>query len=238
MVLLVYFNHLKKFLEQNKKNPYINEEEDHQENMHSPMRMNYPQKIHMKNNTIEDTKYIIPPLDLSKTKKGGKCSNNSNYNQKNNADISNIKPEEILKLRRKNIEIEEWQETVKKVCLSEEEIDRYFNNKMLHKLIDAIENLIKIITKRNENLNNIKQENMSLSSQYSQLKNEQLNLTNNYFLLKQKYKELENQKHNSYKTDDLLDTSMVIIIYNYISLKNRLITQVEYTTLENTDQIK
>jgi hypothetical protein len=238
MVLLVYFNHLKKFLEQNKKNPYINEEEDHQENMHSPMRMNYPQKIHMKNNTIEDTKYIIPPLDLSKTKIGGKSSNNSNYNQKNNADKSNLKPEEILKLRRKNFEIEEWQETVKKVCLSEEEIDRYFNNKMLHKLIDAIENLIKIITKRNENLNIIKEENMSLSSQYSQLKNEQLNLTSNYFLLKEKYKELENQMHNSYKTDELLDSSMVIIICNYISLKNRLITQVEYTTMENTDQIK
>lgn len=172
------------------------------------MRLHFPEKIHMKNNTTEDAKYVIPPLDLSKTKKG-KASNNIKMNQSCLDDKSNLAPEEILKLRKKNFEIEEWQETIKKVSLSEEEIDRYFNNKMLHKLIDGLENLIKIITNRNNVINGLKIENMSLSSDYSKLKNEQLNLTNNYFLLKEKYKELQDQVNNYDKREGLFDTSMV-----------------------------
>ncbi len=175
--------------------------------MNSPMRIHFPEKIHMKNNTTEETKYIIPPLDLSKTKKGAKPSNNIN-NTQTNINKSNLKTEELLKQRKKNFEIEEWKETVNLVSLTEEEIDRYFNNKMLHKLIDALENIVKIIANKNENINILKNENMSLCSQLSQLKNEQLNLTNSYFLLKEKYKELEVINYN--RRDELFDTSMIV----------------------------
>ena len=174
------------------------------------MRIHFPEKIHMKNNTVEDTKYIIPPLDLSKTRKGAKASNNSNNNQTSITDKSNLKLEELIKLRKKNFEIEEWQETVKLVSLTEEEIDRYFNNKMLNKLIHALENLVKIIVNRNEDINKLKNENMSFSSQISQLKNEQLNLTSSYFLLKEKYRELEIYMNNHDKRDEFHDASMVI----------------------------
>lgn len=229
------------FSDQNKKYNQKNDEDEHQENLHSPMRFHFPEKIHMKNKTVEDTKYIIPPLDLSQTKKGAKASNNSHNNQSNISEKSNLKPEELLRLRKKNFEIEEWQETVKLVSLSEEEIDRYFNNKMLHKLIDALENLVKIIANRNENVNSLKKENMSLSSQISQLKTEQLNLTKSYFLLKEKYRELEDNMHDFDKRNEFFDTSMVINkskLNLLLYLKTRLIIRVECTIMENTQQTK
>lgn len=168
----------------------------------------------MKNNTVEDAKYIIPPLDLSKTKKGVFINKINNDNNK-----SNLKPEEILQLRKKNFEIEEWEETVKLVGLTSEEIERFFNNKMLNKLINALENFVKIIREKNKNINEIKKENMGLSSQLSQLKNEQINLTNNFIILKEKYRELENHLNKIDRKSDLFDSSMVNSVY-YYKIKN------------------
>ncbi len=171
------------------------------------MRIHFPEKIKMKNFTTEDTKYIIPPLDLTKTKKA------LNLNNKNNIESNkgNINPEEILYSEKKSFEIEEWQETIKLVGLTTEQIERFFSNKMLNKLTNSLENLLKIIVDRNNKISLIQKENMSLSSELSQLKNEMLNLTKNYIILKQELKDMENKNNNMDKRGggDLLDTSMV-----------------------------
>lgn len=202
----------KKYNKNNINSNYIDkkiDEDENYENLHSPMRIHFPEKIHMKTKTIEDTKYVIPPLDLSKTKKGA----NSNINKNNNNIKSNLKPDDKDQLRKKNFDdLEEWQETIKVVGLSNEEIDRFFNNKMLHKLIYAIENLIKIICEKNEKLKYLKEENMDLSSQHTQIKNEQINLAKSFILLKEKNKLLE--MHISKieaKEGEVFDTSMVNI---------------------------
>lgn len=190
------------------------EDDEFSEDLHSPMPIHFPEKIHMKNNTVDEVKYIMPPLDLTKTKKGGNNAKNNSANIKSNNTISTpLKTEEVLLIRKKNFEIVEWQQTIKLVGLSQEEIERFFNNKMISKLIDSLENLVKIIAERNEKIKILTKENLNLSSQLSTLKTEQLNLTKNFILLKDKYKDIENKINNTDDRSLKSDTSMMVSLF-------------------------
>lgn len=189
------------------------DDDDYNIDMHSPMPIHFPEKVHMKK-TTDEVKYIMPPLDLTRTKNK---NNNSTIN--NN---KNVKEEEKILSRKKNFEIEEWIQTMSKVGLTPEEMERYINNKIISKLIDSLENLIKIIIERNINIQNLTNENMTISSQNSKLKTDSILMTRNFITLKDKCKDLENKFLLMDHANENSDVSMVYFIQNFF-ISNKIV---------------
>jgi hypothetical protein len=156
--------------------------DDYQYNLYSPLPFNFPEKVHMVS-TIEENKYIIPPLNIAKAKKERGKSENSPITQ----EYDKVKEKEFpLKEigKKRNFETEEWLDILKLVNLTPEELDRLSKNKMLVKLIDAIELLNKVILERNMQIRLLNKENESLNQKNSTLNNDNIKLSRNFFEIK------------------------------------------------------
>jgi hypothetical protein len=162
------------------------------------MLIPFPKKIIMSENIVDDVKCIIPPLDLTRMNKD-KCYNYNYFNE--NKDNSNKKNSlERIKILEKN---EIWNKLIKNLDISKEEIERYFENKMLNKLILLIENLVNLINEKNKKIKNSKNE-------INKLRNENITISNN--LIKQgrfKFK---------FTDEDISEYSIVFLILYYIIL--------------------
>ena len=150
----------------------------------------------MTDKTVEDVKCIIPPLDLARMKKHKKYNNYSD--KKQNAIIKTNK--ERIKILEK---IEEWNKLIENLEISKEEIERYFENKMLYKLILLVENLVNLVNERNKNIKKFAEENSKMSSEINKLRNDNIKISKN--LIRQR-----NLKMFEIKTEeDLSENSMV-----------------------------
>lgn len=169
-------------------------------------------------NTLDDIKYIMPPLDLTKTKKGNNNKNNSINN--NNSKNTKANTEDItLNKKRSNFESEEWLGIMKNVGLTEEEMERFFKNKFIAKLVDAIDNLLIIIFEKSKLLGQTLIDKASLNKEISSLKKDNISLTQNYLEIREKLKNLENKKKvRQNATDDNDDLNGSMVNYNLHNL--------------------
>lgn len=169
------------------------------------MPVNFPEKIKMAN-TFEDIKYIMPPLDLSKTKKGNK--NNQNKNQ--------IQENDLVNKKRSNFECEEWLGIMKSLGITDEEMERLLKNKFTSKFVEAIGSLISIILERTNLLNLAHSHISSLNKELASLKKDNLNITKNYLELNEKFKNVKNNKYQRNESEvntDYLNSSLVIFTH-------------------------
>jgi len=181
------------------------------------MPIHFPEKIKMSTSHIEDIKYIMPPLDLTRTKKGHNNKNQNIFNQNNNnSQTQNTKAntEDITLNKKRNFETDEWISIMKTVGLTEEEMDRFLKNKFIVKLIDSIDNLIGMVLEKNKIISQIQYEKSILNNQISVFKKDNVTLTQNYLELKDKLKVMEQTKIKAKKTKneedgDDLNSSLV-----------------------------
>lgn len=183
--------------------------------------MNFPEKIKMGNSHLEDVKYIMPSLDLTKTKK---MNNHRNHNISNNNNSQNTKAntEDIILNKKQNFETDEWINVMKTVGLTEEEMDRFFKNKFIFKLIDAIDNLIGMILEKEKLLIQIQYEKSILNNQIAIYKKDNLTLSQNYLDLKKTMKVSNTKNYKSSQREELNSSLVkslfnIIIIYIFIS---------------------
>ena len=181
-------------------------------NLNSPLPYNFPEKVKMKSTTLDDIKYIMPPLDLNKTKKSFQI-NNSNINNSQNTKANS---EEITINKKRNLENEEWLDVMKNVGLTEEEMERFLRNKFISKLINAIDILIGTILGKNKIITEISHEKSVLNSQIRIVKKDNMNLTKNYLELALKLKNLQDDDENK----DKLNNSMVFIMFLILKENN------------------
>jgi hypothetical protein len=180
------------------------------------MPIHFPDKIKMCSSLIEDIKYIMPPLDLTRTNKKyeNKVQNLSNYNN-NNSQNTKANSEDITLNKKQNFESEEWTTIIKSVGLTEEEMDRFLKNKFISKLIEAIDNLIGLVLEKRKTIDLIQYEKSILNNQINAFKKDNVNLTQNYLELKEKLKSFEENKikeelENKKDDDDEINSSLVL----------------------------
>lgn len=170
-------------------------------NLHSPLPMNFPEKIKMGNSHLEDVKYIMPSLDLTRTKKG---NNNRNIiSNNNNSQNTKANTEDIILNKKQNFDTDEWINVMKTVGLTDEEMDRFFKNKFIFKLIDAIDNLIGMILEKEKLILQIQYEKTILNNQIAIFKKDNITLSQNYLDLKKKIKVSEIKNYKSSQGEEL-----------------------------------
>jgi len=159
------------------------------------MKINFPEKIKMTNSHIEEVKYFIPSLDLNKTRNGKikGIQNNSNTNN-NNYQNTKENTEDFTINKKRNFESEEWLSVMKAVKLTDEEMERFFKNKFISKLIDAIDNLIGFLIEKANLTAQLQNDKSILNNQISVYKKDNVTLTQNYLEIKNKMKAFEDKK--------------------------------------------
>jgi hypothetical protein len=115
------------------------DEDSYNYNLYSPIADNFPEKIQC-TNANEETRGIIPTLDLSKTK-------NANYKLEKKEEEKG-KTSRITKKLLKQ-ENEEWLVSLKYAGFNQEELLRFSKNKLLTKLFEVMLNLNRIIEEKN-----------------------------------------------------------------------------------------
>lgn len=97
-----------------------------------------------------------------------------------------------------NYECEEWIDIMKNVNMHPDEYEKFSRNKMLTKLIDAIEMLNRLVMDKNLQINVLEEENKSLNEKNKDLNNENMNLIaknaelfSNYNNMKLKFSSIE-----------------------------------------------
>jgi cell division protein FtsB len=159
------------------------------------MKINFPEKIKMTNSLIEEVKYFIPSLDLTKTG-NGKIKGSQNNSNKNNNNYQNTKEntEDFTINKKRNFESEEWHSVMKAVKLTDEEMERFFKNKFISKLIFAIDNLIGFLIEKANLTAQLQNDKSILYNQISVYKKDNVTLTQNYLEIKNKIKAFEDKK--------------------------------------------
>lgn len=187
------------------------------------MPMHFPEKIKMTNSHFEDVKYFIPSLDLTKTKNGkiiGK-QNNSNTNN-NNSENTKANTDDITLNNKRNFETEEWLKIMNGVGLTEEEMERFFKNKFISKLIDAIDSLIGIVIEKISFIAQVQYDKSILNNQIAVYKKDNVTLTQNYLEIKEKFKVYEDKKEKGNKAkgnvENVLDSSLVKFCFLILTL--------------------
>lgn len=174
------------------KETFVNYNYDGHSDLYSPLPVHFPDKVRSTNKFLEESKHILPPLDLSR------AHLNTDVNHKEEAEEKSL-----------NYETEEWIEILKIVGMSHDEINRISKNKILSKLFNAIDLLNKVIIEKNLQIRQIKQENDCLNVKISGLKNDNITLTRSFLELKQQVsKNKENfSKFRTNMQDEYLNTN-------------------------------
>lgn len=115
------------------------DEDSYNYNLYSPIADNFPEKIQC-THANEETRGIIPTLDLSKTK-------NANYKLEKKEEEKG-KTSRITKKLLKQ-ENEEWHVSLKYAGFNQEELVRFSKNRLLTKLFEVMLNLNRIIEEKN-----------------------------------------------------------------------------------------
>jgi hypothetical protein len=115
------------------------DEDSYNYNLYSPIADNFPEKIQC-THANEETRGIIPTLDLSKTK-------NANYKLEKKEEEKG-KTSRITKKLLKQ-ENEEWHVSLKYAGFNQEELIRFSKNRLLTKLFEVMLNLNRIIEEKN-----------------------------------------------------------------------------------------
>lgn len=136
------------------------------------------------NNSHTDYKEFLPVLDL-KIKKSNKINTNKNLND--------IQEKKLLPIY---FQTKEWQEILKIVLLTQEEVNRLIKNKMVAKLMNAFEILSKFLNEKNVQIKNFESYNDNYQSKINDLTNENLKLTKYCHNLVQQSSELKFQYQN------------------------------------------
>lgn len=177
-------------------------EDDINSNMYSPIQEHFPEKVHMNKSHI-DYKEFLPVLDL-KIKK-----NTIQYKIKNE--------DQEKKLLPVYFETKEWQEILKIVLLTQEEVNRLIKNKMVSKLMNAFEILSKFLNEKNIQIKNFESVYDTYQNKINELNNENLILTKHCHNILQQSSQLKFQYQNYVSTKengnsnvaDNLDESLV-----------------------------
>ena len=161
------------------------EDDSFTDNLYSPIAINFPEKVYC-NKSIEQTKGIIPLLDLSKT-------NNINYKFEKKEEEDKLQtPKITLKLR--NQKNEEWMVSLKYAGLTSEELERISRNKLITKIFEAMLNLNRIIEEKNCLLQNAVQKLKSSQLEKQKKERENIELYQKIITIR---KEVENLISNS-----------------------------------------
>lgn len=110
----------------------------------------------------------------------------------------------------KEFESEEWNEILRQVNLSPNELNIQTSNKLTKKLIEAIEILNKQIIEKNIQIRLINNENDNLNQKNSLLNKENIALAQKLFILKEKYEKDDRQNSDSSMVFNFLMISTII----------------------------
>lgn len=172
------------------------------------MPIHFPEKIKMTNSHLEEVKYFMPALDLTKTK-NGKNKFNQNHSNTNDNNTHNTKAntEDFTLNKKRNFDTDEWKSIMKAVGLTDEEMERFFKNKFISKLIDAIDNLICNVNEKADLIGKLQYDKSILNNQVAVYKKDNVTLTQNYLEIKNKFKALEEkiEKDNNNISNNLKD---------------------------------
>lgn len=183
----------------------LNKEKENQRGDSTPKR-NTEMKYSMNANTENEIQ--MPALDINKLKSKMKITDemlNNNYLNSNSSSMNENK-------NIKKIEADEWIEILRISGLTPEELDRLAKNKMLVRVIEAIEMLNRLLVDKNLQIRLLDQENENLNVKNFHLNKENITLFQQNLDLKnqlQKYMDLKKKKN-----DCEADSSMVNIKNN------------------------
>jgi len=158
------------------------------------MPVHYPEKIKMTNTHLEDVKYFMPALDLTKTKNEklkGNYNNNNFHSKNNNSQNTKANTEDITLCKKRHFQSEEWLKVMNAVGLTEEEMERFFKNKFFAKIIDAIDTLIGIVVEKSTLIAQVQYDKSILNNQIAVCKKENNTLMLNFIEYKEKLKAYE-----------------------------------------------
>ena len=116
--------------------------------------------------------------------------------------------EDPSKVKFHTFESEEWLEILKMVNITPEEIDRFAKNKMLSKIIEAIEVLNKLLLDKNLQIRLLEKENELLNGKNAELNKENMRLIKKVEEVNNKKKEFKNKSNHDSKE---VDSSQSII---------------------------
>lgn len=195
------------------------------------MPIHFPEKVKMANTLIEDVKYFMPTLDLTRTKNGKNKGNQNNSNaNNNNSHNTKANTEDITLNKKRNFETEEWVSVMKTVGLAEDEMERFFKNKFMSKLIEAIDMLIGIVIEKTNLIAQVQYDKAILNNQIAVYKKDNVTLTQNYLEIKDKLKAFDDKNHKKAREgfdkkdkdqeeNNELDSSLVILLEFLVFLK-------------------
>jgi hypothetical protein len=161
--------------------------EDDQGGLYSPIPEHFPKKVDM-NNSHVDYKEFLPSLDLKK-----KIGNNNNSSA---IKIQHIDEKDKRSALTMYFETKEWQEILKIVSLTQDDVNRLMKNKVVSKLINAFEILSKLFTEKNIQIKALETDMESFKGKVSELTSENLLLTKNCNQLLQQSTELKHHNQN------------------------------------------
>jgi hypothetical protein len=154
-----------------------------------------------RNYTAGNTNEInIPAVDLNKLKNKLKI----------NDDAVNIRSSNNIIPVKNPTSNEEWIEILKLSGLTPEELDRMGKNKMMFRIIEAIEMLNRLLCDKNLQIRLLEQENDNLNQKNISLNKENISLFKQSMDLKRELQNFINKKYNRKETEG--DSSMVFYL--------------------------
>jgi hypothetical protein len=126
--------------------------------------------------------------------------------------IMTLPTEENKRIKTQSFESEEWLEILKMINITPEEIDRFSKNKMLCKIIDAIEILNKLLIDKNLQIRLLENENQLLNKKDTELNRENMRLIKKCEDLLQQISNSKNRKTIDKKNPDSSQSDISSVI--------------------------
>ena len=186
-----------------KENIYLKEKED--QNKGQTKSTNNETEINSKkySMTTSNNKDVQIPVDLLKLKNKFKVNDDVIKNITSGVSTNNT----VKKSENTNSQSEEWIEILRHSGLTPEEMDRLSKNKMLSKIIEAIEMLNRLLCDKNLQIRLLEQENENLNQKNFSLNRENISLFQKSLEIK---KEMTKHSNKGRKTEnDATDSSIV-----------------------------